>query len=92
MSEAISDIDSPRNSTYYASRLDERTWGEIGRRTACIPSPVSTTIRIGAAFQMPSGGRFAGGSQTKTFVLYRYNGIPPVSEFVECHPVTEWKR
>lgn len=55
------------------------------------PWPPAHNLAIGYTVTL-GGGRFADGAQTKTFVLYRYNGIPPVKEFVECHPVTAWKR
>ncbi len=55
------------------------------------PWPPAHRLAIGYSVTL-GGGRFADGTQTKTFVLYRYSGVPQQKEIMECHPVAAWTR
>jgi hypothetical protein len=63
----------------------------LGIKNLEAPWPPTHRLAIGYTVTLGSG-RFADGSQSKTFVLYRYSAKPGLKDIAECHPVTEWTR
>jgi hypothetical protein len=63
----------------------------LGIKNLEAPWPPTHRLAIGYTVTLGSG-RFADGTQSKTFVLYRYSGKPGLRDIAECHPVTEWTR
>lgn len=50
------------------------------------PYPPGHTLAVGYTVTL-QGATFEDGSATKTFVMYRYSGVPPQKNISQCYPV-----